>query len=82
MAERVGFDRTRAFTLPVFKTGAVNRLATSPHYEIKHLEPISGRAYQATLELIKQIQKMDPKHQRTSGARVWGCAEVPSDVEG
>jgi hypothetical protein len=30
MAERVGFEPTRAFTLPVFKTGAVNRLATSP----------------------------------------------------
>ena len=45
-----------------FKTGAVNRLATSPHDEIRHLERISGRAYQATLELIKQIQKTDPKH--------------------
>jgi hypothetical protein len=37
-------------------------LATSPHNEIRHLERISGRAYQATLELIKQIQKTDPKH--------------------
>jgi hypothetical protein len=62
MAERVGFEPTRAFTLPVFKTGAVNRLATSPHNEIGHLERISGRACQATLELIKQIQKTDPKH--------------------
>ncbi len=33
MAERVGFEPTRAFTLPVFKTGAVNRLATSPREE-------------------------------------------------
>jgi len=37
-------------------------LATSPHNKIRHLERISGRAYQATLELIKQIQKTDPKH--------------------
>jgi hypothetical protein len=58
----VGFEPTRAFTLPVFKTGAVNRLATSPHNEIRRVERISGRAYQATVELIKQIQKMDPKH--------------------
>ena len=48
--------------LPVFKTGAVNRLATSPHDGVGRLERISGRAYQATLELIKQIQKTDPKH--------------------
>jgi len=37
-------------------------LATSPHNGIKRLERISGRAYQATLELIKQIQETDPKH--------------------
>ena len=30
LAERVGFEPTRAFTLPVFKTGAFNRSATSP----------------------------------------------------
>jgi hypothetical protein len=28
------------------------------------LERISGRAYQATLELIEPIQKTDPKHKR------------------
>jgi hypothetical protein len=36
-------------------------LVTSPHNEIKHLERISGRAYQATLELIKRIRRMNPK---------------------
>jgi hypothetical protein len=49
MAERVGFEPTRAFTLPVFKTGAVNRLATSPHNKIRQLERISGRMVPATL---------------------------------
>ena len=28
--EGVGFEPTRAFTLPVFKTGAFNRSATPP----------------------------------------------------
>jgi len=37
-------------------------LATSPHNKIRHLERISGRACQATLEPIKQIKKTDPKH--------------------
>jgi len=36
-------------------------LATSPHNEIRHFERISGRAYQATLELIKRIRMMNPK---------------------
>jgi hypothetical protein len=49
MAERVGFEPTRAFTLPVFKTGAVNRLATSPHNNIRRLERNLGRAYQASI---------------------------------
>jgi hypothetical protein len=30
MAERVGFEPTRGKPLPVFKTGAINRSATSP----------------------------------------------------
>ncbi len=30
MAEGVGFEPTRAFALPVFKTGAFNRSATLP----------------------------------------------------
>ena len=34
VAERVGFEPTNACALPVFKTGAVNRLATSPRCAI------------------------------------------------
>jgi hypothetical protein len=30
MAEGVGFEPTRAFTLPVFKTGAINHSTTPP----------------------------------------------------
>jgi hypothetical protein len=30
MAEGVGFEPTRAFALPVFKTGAINRSTTPP----------------------------------------------------
>jgi hypothetical protein len=33
MAERVGFEPTRAFTLAVFKTAAFNRSATSPRID-------------------------------------------------
>ena len=29
-AERVGFEPTRTFALPVFKTGAINHSTTSP----------------------------------------------------
>ena len=43
--------------LTTFKTAALNRWDTSPHNKIKDLERIPGRACQATLEPIKQIQK-------------------------
>ena len=32
MTEGVGFEPTRAFALPVFKTGAINRSTTPPRH--------------------------------------------------
>ena len=32
LAEGVGFEPTRAFALPVFKTGAINRSTTPPKF--------------------------------------------------
>ena len=35
MAEGVGFEPTRTFALPVFKTGAINRSTTPPSFETR-----------------------------------------------
>ena len=47
LAERVGFEPTRAFTLAVFKTAAVSRLATSPCRARERDAPRSMRQDQA-----------------------------------
>ena len=49
LAERVGFEPTRALALAVFKTAAFSRSATSPHEEFEHSERIPGRAHPAIL---------------------------------
>ena len=37
MAEGVGFEPTRAFALPVFKTGAINHSTTPPGFWLGEL---------------------------------------------
>src|SRR2546423_15536240 len=43
LAEGVGFEPTRAFTLPVFKTGAINHSTTPPRIGRARIVPSARR---------------------------------------
>ena len=55
--------------LTVFKTVAVNRLATSPRLEIRRQERISGRATPATPLFIQQIERQLQLHRASARRR-------------
>ncbi len=50
-----------------FKTGAVNRLATSPHNKIRHLERISGGTVPASIQ-HKATPRTPDSHEWSSGS--------------
>jgi hypothetical protein len=54
MAERVGFEPTKPFGLPVFKTGAINHSAISP---FSSLQPIEG---EELVELVTLSRTLTP----------------------
>jgi hypothetical protein len=62
MAEGVGFEPTRAFALPVFKTGAINRSTTPPrdhdcddHFGIAMgMSKRNTRSWEFTLDIVKR----------------------------
>jgi hypothetical protein len=45
VAEGVGFEPTRAFALPVFKTGAINRSTTPPMFSLHQSVAFVPMAY-------------------------------------
>jgi membrane-associated phospholipid phosphatase len=56
LAEGVGFEPTRAFALPVFKTGAINRSTTPPGWACWYSD-ISAR-------ISKMMRKTDRQRNR------------------
>ena len=67
LAEGVGFEPTRAFALPVFKTGAINRSTTPPERLRRYFATttIRGKVDRAHCAVIPSRADGEGAHSRT-----------------